>query len=286
MGKQWQTLFLGLQSHCRCYSRHEIKRCLLLGRKVTTNLDSLLKSRDTTLPTKFHLVKAMVFPVVMYGCESWTIKKPECWRIDVFGLWCWRGLLRVPWTASRLNQSFLKEISPEYSLEGLMLKLKLQYSDVKGWFIWKMMLMMGTICWKRLKAGGEGDNRGWNGSMASPTQWTWVWVNSGSSWWTVRPGMLQSMASQSVGHDWATELNWTELRQREVSHGGKCGCLRPAWRCPIVPLSGSAVRRRGPGFKSSSPTRSKQYWLSEHSLPIALIRRESEFLWGWNEIKC
>ena len=105
---------------------HEIKRRLLLGRKVMTNLDSIFKSRDITLPTKVHLVKAMVFPVVMYGCESWTIKKAERQRIDAFELWCWRRLFRVPWTARRSNQSILKEISPEYSLEGLMLKLKLQ----------------------------------------------------------------------------------------------------------------------------------------------------------------
>ena len=106
---------------------HEIKRRLLLGRKVMTNLDSILKSRDITLPTKVHLVKAIVFPVVMYGCESWTIKKVEHQRIDAFELWCWSRLLRVPWTARRSNQSILKEISPEYSLKGLMLKLKLQY---------------------------------------------------------------------------------------------------------------------------------------------------------------
>ena len=106
---------------------HEMKRCLLLGRKAMTNLDSILKSRDITLPTKVHLIKAVVFPVVMYGCESWTIKKAEHQIIDAFELWCWRRLLRVPWTARRSNQSILKEISPEYSLEGLMLKLKLQY---------------------------------------------------------------------------------------------------------------------------------------------------------------
>ena len=106
---------------------HEIKRHLLLGRKVMTNLDSIFKSRDITLPTKVHLVKAVVFPVVIYGCESWTIKEVECQRIDAFELWCWRRLLRIPWTARRSNQSILKEISPEYSLEGLMLKLKLQY---------------------------------------------------------------------------------------------------------------------------------------------------------------
>ena len=119
-------IFLGSRISADGDCSHEIKRCLLLGRKAT-NLDSVLKSRDITLPTKVHLVKAMVFPVVVYGCESWTIKKPECRRIDGFELWCWRRLLRVPWTARRSNQSILKEISPEYSLEGLQLKLKLQY---------------------------------------------------------------------------------------------------------------------------------------------------------------
>ena len=120
-------VFLGSKITADGDCSHKIKRCLLLGRKVTTNLHSILKSRDITLPTKVRLVKAMVFPVVMYGCESWTIKKAECRRIDAFELRCWRRLLRVPWTARRSNQSILKEISPEYSLEGLMLKLKLQY---------------------------------------------------------------------------------------------------------------------------------------------------------------
>ena len=119
--------FLGLQITADGDCSHEIKRCLLLGRKVMTILDSILQSRVMALSTKVHLVKAMVFPVVMYGCESWTIKKAECQRIDAFELWCWRTLLRVPWTARRSNQSLQKEISPEYSLEGLMLKLKLQY---------------------------------------------------------------------------------------------------------------------------------------------------------------
>ena len=137
MGKQWKqwlTLFLGLQNHCRWWLQSlkdaliftaEIKRILLLGRKVMTNLDSILKSRDITLTTKVHLVKTLVFPIVMYGCESWTIKKAEHQRIDAFELWCWRRLLRVPWTARRSNQSILKEISPEYSFQGVMLKLKL-----------------------------------------------------------------------------------------------------------------------------------------------------------------
>ena len=120
-------IFLGSKITADDDCSHEIKRCSLLGRKAMTNLDSILKSRDITLPTKAHLVKALVFLIVMYGCESWTIKKAEHQRIDAFELWCWRRLLRVPWTARRSNQSILKEISPEYSLEGLMLKLKLQY---------------------------------------------------------------------------------------------------------------------------------------------------------------
>ena len=127
MGKQCQTFFLGSKIIADGDCSHENKRCLLLGRTVMINLDSIFKSRDVTWPTKVHLVKAMVFPVVMYGCESWTVKKAECQRTDAFELWCWRRLLRVPWTARRSNQSILKDISPGYSLEGLMLKLKLQY---------------------------------------------------------------------------------------------------------------------------------------------------------------
>ena len=128
MGKQWKqwlTIWGGSKITADSDCSHEIKRCLLLGRKVMTNIGSILKRRDITLPTKVHLVKAMV--LVMYGCKSWIIKKAEHWRVDAFELWCWRRLLRVPWTARRSNQSILKEISPEYSLEGLMLKLKLQY---------------------------------------------------------------------------------------------------------------------------------------------------------------
>ena len=128
MRKHWtsENIFLGSKITVDGDCSHEIKRCLLLGRKAMTNLDSILKSRDITLPTNVHLVKAMVFPGVMYGCESWTIKKAEHQKIDAFELWCWRRLLRVPWTARRSNQSILKEISPEYSLEGLMLKLKMK----------------------------------------------------------------------------------------------------------------------------------------------------------------
>ena len=155
-----------------------------------TNSDSLLNSRDITLPTMVHLVKAMVFPIVMYGCESWTLKKAECWRLDAFGLWCWRRLLRVPWTARRSNQSILKEISPRCLLKGLMLKLKLQYF---GHFMQRVdslekTLMLGEIGGKRRR--GQQRMR-----WLSPTQWTWVWVNSRSWWWTGRPGMLQFMGS-------------------------------------------------------------------------------------------
>ena len=145
MGKQWKHdrvyLWGGGDSKITADGEcsHEIKRYLLLARKVMTNLDSILKSRDIILPTKVHLVKAMVFPVLMYGCESRTIKKAKHWRTDAFELWCWRRLLRVSWTARRSNQSILKEISSEYSLEGLMLKLKLQYFGhlMKNWLIWK-----------------------------------------------------------------------------------------------------------------------------------------------------
>ena len=170
-----------------------------------TNLDSILKSRDTALPTKVSLVKAMVYPVVMYGCESWTIKKAERWRIDAFELWWWSRLSRVPWTVRRSNQSILKEINPEYSLEGLMLKLKLQYF---GHLMWRTdsfekILMLGNTEGRR-----RWDDRGWDGWKASPTQRTWVWVDYRSWWWTGRPGVLQSMEPQWAAHDWVTELNW------------------------------------------------------------------------------
>ena len=136
----------------------------------------------------------------MYRCESWSIKKAESWKIDAIELWCWRRFLRVPWTAKRSNQSILEETGPEYSLEGLMLKLKLQYF---GHLMGRTDLLEKTWCWETLKAGGEGDDRGWDGWMASVTQWTWVWANSGSWWWTGKPDVLQSIRS----HDWVTELN-------------------------------------------------------------------------------
>jgi len=189
---------------------HEVKRRSLLGRKVMTNLDSIFKSRDITLPAKVHLVKAMVFPVVMYGCESWTVKKAECGRIDAFELWCWRRLLRVPWTARRSNQSILKEISSGCSLEGMMLKLKLQYF---GHLMWRVdslekTLMLGGIGSRRRR--GRQRMRWLDGITDSMDM---SWVKSGSLWCRGRPGVLQFMGSQGVRHDWATELihHWLML---------------------------------------------------------------------------
>ena len=170
-----------------------------------TNLDSIFKSRDITLSTNLHLVKAMVFPVVMYECESWTVRKAEHRRMDTFELWYWRRVLRVPWTARRSNQSILKEISPGCSLEGLMLKLKFQYC---GHLMWKAdsfekTLMLGKIEGRRSR--GQQRMRWLDGIT---TQWTWVWVNSGSWQWTRRPGVLWFMGSQRVRYNWATELKW------------------------------------------------------------------------------
>ena len=150
------------------------RRLLDTHRQVWVSLDSILKSRDITLPTKVHLVKAMVFPVVMYGYASWTIKKPALWRIDAFELWCWRRLLRVLWTTRRSNQSILKEINPEYPLEGLMLKLRLPYF---GHLMQIANALEKTLCWERLKAKGEEGSKGWNNSIASLTQWTWIYAN-------------------------------------------------------------------------------------------------------------
>ena len=200
-GKQCQTLLFGAP---KITAAMKLKEDYSLEGKMTS-LDSIFKSWNITLPTKVHLVKAMVFPMVMYRCESWTMKKAECWRIDAFELWCWRRLLRVPWTARRSNQSILKEISPGCSLEGLMLKLKFQHF---GHLMRRVDSLVKTLCWEGLGAGWEGDDGVWDGWMASPTWWTWVWVNFGSWWWTGRPDVLQFIWSQRVGNNLATELNW------------------------------------------------------------------------------
>ena len=168
-----------------------------------TNLDSILKSRDITLPTKVRLVIGMVFPMVMYGCESWTIKRAEWWRIDAFELWCWRRLLKVPWTARRSSPSILNIHWKDWSWSW-------NSNTLAIW--WELTHWKRPWCWERLKVGGERDGTGWDGWLASPAQWTWVWVNSGSWWWTGRPAILQSMELQRVGHDGMTELNWTDFK--------------------------------------------------------------------------
>ena len=206
MGKQW--IWGGFKISAVGDSSYEIKRRLLLGRKVMTNLDSIFKSRDITLPTKVRLVKAMVFPVVMYGCESWSIRKVECWRIDAFELWCWRRLLRVPWTARRSNQSILKENSPGCSLEGLMLKLKLQYF---GHLMWRAdslekTLMLGKIEGRRRRGRRR---MGWLGGITDS-------MDMGLFGWTLGVGDGQGglVCWGSWGRkesDTTERLNWTEF---------------------------------------------------------------------------
>ena len=203
--KQWQTLFLGAPKSLQMVTAAmKLKDAC---RKVMTNLNSILKSRDITLPTKVRLVKAMVFPVGN-GSESWTIKKSEHWRTDAFELWGWRRLLRVLWTAGY-------PISPSLRKSVLNIHWKDWCWNSNSLASWCKELtdVKRPWCWERLKAGGEGEDRGWDSWMASPTHWIWVWVNSGTWWWTGKPGLLQSMGcKESDTTEWLnwTELNWTD----------------------------------------------------------------------------
>ena len=217
----------------------------------------------------------MVFPVVIYGCESWTVKKAECQRIDAFELWCWRRLLRVPWTKRRSNQSILKK-------SVLNIHWKDWSWSFNTWATWckELTHWKRPWCWEILKAGGEGDNRGWDGWMASLTWWTWVWVSFGSWWWTGKPSVLQSMGSQRVGHDWVTELNWSFHMAQMVKNRLQCRRFgfnpwvgkipwRRSWQPAPVFLPGESPWMEEPGgLQSMESQRGGHDWATKHSTQV------------------
>ena len=192
---------LGLQNHCRWWLQPWNWKTIASRQESDDKPKQCVEKQTLLCQGNVHIVKAMIFPVVTYDCESWAVKKAECQRIDTFELWCWRKLLKVPWPARRLNQSILREIKLAYSLERLKLKLKLQCL-----VIWceQMTLWKSLWFWERLRAEGEEGIRGWDGWMASPMKWTWTWANSGRWWRTGRTDVLQSKGLQRVKHDWAT----------------------------------------------------------------------------------
>ena len=196
-----------------------------------TNLNNILKSKDITLPTKVHLVKAMALPIVVYGCESWTIKKPERWRIDASELWCWRRLLSL--LDSKESQPVNSKGKQSWIFSGRTDAEPETPITLATWCE-ELTHCKRPWCWERLKAGGDGDDRGWDGWMSSATQWTWVWASPGS-WRTGKPGVLQSMGSQRVRHDWATELNWTLTQARHYTMAWESGTQR------LAPLMGSSL---------------------------------------------
>ena len=268
--KQWETIFWGSKVTEDGDCSRQIKRCLLLGRKAMTNINSVLNNTDITLPTKVHIVKAMVFPVIMYGCESWIIKAAECWRIDDSELWCWGRLLKSP-LANKI-----KPVHPK----GNQAWIFIERTDAEAPILWspnaKNRLIRRLWCWAKLKAAGEGDDRGWDGWMASLIQWTRVWASS-RKWWRIgKPGVLQSTGPQRVRHDWVTEQ---QHDGKDWNHGVleilALSCSFPFTQCvwPVRAIPQKQLKTQTPGPLQTSP-------LSWSALrPTELVCSESRLLY-------